>query len=63
MNTTMPKHSRSRLLIETVIVITIAIAMMTVVPGLLNLVGQSFRVGLLGRFMALALRLVLEFTF
>ncbi len=55
MNTTMPKHSRSRLLIETVIVITIAIAMMTVVPGLLNLVGQSFRVGLLGRFMALAI--------
>jgi urea transport system permease protein len=54
-NTTSPKRSRSRLLIETVIVIAIAIAMMTIVPGLLNLVGQSFRVGLLGRFMALAI--------
>ncbi len=54
-NTTSPKRSRSRLLIETVIVIAIAIAMMTIVPGLLNAVGQSFRVGLLGRFMALAI--------
>ncbi len=54
-NTTSPKRSRSRLLIETVIVIAIAIAMMTIVPGILNAVGQSFRVGLLGRFMALAI--------
>lgn len=54
-NTTSPKRSRSRLLIETAIVIAIAIAMMTIVPGLLNAVGQNFRVGLLGRFMALAI--------
>ena len=54
MNTTTGRN-RSRLLIETVIVVAIAIAMMTIVPGLLNAIGQSFRVGLLGRFMALAI--------
>jgi urea transport system permease protein len=53
-NTT-PTKRRSRLLVETVIVIAIAIAMMTIVPGVLNAIGQSFRVGLLGRFMALAI--------
>lgn len=47
--------TRSKLVIETVIVVAIALAMMTVVPGVLNTVGQSFRVGLLGRFMALAI--------
>jgi urea transport system permease protein len=53
-NTT-PTKRRSRLLVETAIVIAIAIAMMTIVPGVLNAIGQSFRVGLLGRFMALAI--------
>ena len=48
-------RNRSRLFIEAIIVVAIAIAMMTVVPGLLNAIGQSFRVGLLGRFMALAI--------
>ena len=47
--------TRSKLVIEIVIVVAIALAMMTVVPGVLNTVGQSFRVGLLGRFMALAI--------
>ncbi len=54
-NTTPPKRNRSRLLIETAVVIVIAIAMMTIVPGILNAIGQTFRVGLLGRFMALAI--------
>ena len=47
--------TRSKLVIEVLIVVAIALAMMTVVPGVLNAVGQSFRVGLLGRFMALAI--------
>ena len=47
--------TRSKLVIETLIVIAIALALMTVVPGVLNAMGQSFRVGLLGRFMALAI--------
>ena len=47
--------TRSKLVIEVLIVIAIALAMMTVVPGVLNALGQSFRVGLLGRFMALAI--------
>jgi urea transport system permease protein len=49
------RKKRSRLVIEAAIVIAIAIAMMTVVPGVLNATGQEFRVGLLGRFMALAI--------
>ena len=47
--------TRSKLVIEVLIVVAIVLAMMTVVPGVLNAVGQSFRVGLLGRFMALAI--------
>ena len=46
---------RSKLVVEIVIVVAIALALMTVVPGVLNALGQSFRVGLLGRFMALAI--------
>ena len=47
--------SRSRLMVEAAIVAALAIAFVTVVPGILNATGQAFRVGLLGRFMSLAI--------
>lgn len=50
-----PNKSRSRLWVEAAIVAGLAIAVLVLLPGLLNLTGQSFRVGLLGRFMALAI--------
>ncbi|MGI0494648.1 urea ABC transporter permease subunit UrtC [Alkalinema pantanalense CENA528] len=50
-----PGKSRSRLWVEIAIVAGLAIAVLVLVPGILNITGQSFRVGLLGRFMALAI--------
>ncbi|MBD2326826.1 urea ABC transporter permease subunit UrtC [Alkalinema sp. FACHB-956] len=50
-----PGKSRSRLWVEAAIVAGLAIAVLVLIPGILNITGQSFRVGLLGRFMALAI--------
>jgi urea transport system permease protein len=48
-------RSRKSLLIETAIVVALVLLMIYVMPGLLIAMGQGFRIGLLGRFMALAI--------
>jgi urea transport system permease protein len=51
-----PQHqSRRNLLIEAAIVLALALLMIFVVPNILAATGQSFRINLLGKFMALAI--------
>lgn len=48
-------HQKRSLLIETAVVIAIALIFILLVPPFLSIIGQGFRINLLGRFLALAI--------